>query len=262
MTSGLERGVRLRLFLRLMLLQATWSFERMQGLGFAFALEPWLERIYPDLAERRAALERHSEYFNTQPYAASLVLGCVCAMEESAAALPAAQRAAAYERLRAVKRTMGSGFGGLGDSFFWSALRPAAAAAALVAGLTAARAGWAHAGLATAAVYLAAYNIPAVWLRWRGLALGYAWREQLPVKLKTFEIQAWVRRVRLAGTVLALGGFLLLAASAEPSLRLFGALTFGFCWAAYLVLPGQTTALRLYGLGCAAGLFGAAAGWL
>lgn len=260
--SALDRGVRLRLFLRLMLLQATWSFERMQGLGFAFAVEPWLERVYADPAERRAALERHAEYFNTQPYAASLILGCVCAMEESAAALPPAQRPAAYQRLSLVKKALGSGLAGLGDSFFWSALRPAAAAAAVCAGLAVSRSGWPRAGLTTAVVYLAAYNIPALWLRWRGLTLGYEWREQLPLKLKAFEIQAWVRRVRFGGTALALGGFLLLAANADPSLRLYGALSFGFCWAAYLVLPGQATALRLYGLGCAAGLFGAAVGWL
>src|SRR5581483_1504316 len=97
----------------------------MQGLGLAWALEPWLKRIYRTAAERRAALQRHAEYFNTQPYVASLIVGLVCAMEEDAAALPEAQRAAAYARIRAVKSALASSLAGAGDAFFWGALRPA-----------------------------------------------------------------------------------------------------------------------------------------
>lgn len=255
-------GTTLRLFLRLLLLQSTWSFERMQGLGFAYALEPWLKNVYADPEDRRAALERHTDYFNTQPYAASLILGLVCALEEEAARLPASKRAPAYERLKAVKRATGAALAGLGDAFFWSALRPAAASAALFTGLFLARGNWGRAGFATALTYLVAYNVPALWVRWAGINLGYEWREQLPAKLKAFDLQAWVRRVRFAGTALALGSFLLLASLAEPSLRLFGALCFGACWAAYVLLPGRVTAVRLYSAALGVGLIAAFAGWL
>lgn len=262
-TAKLDAAVRLRMFLRLLLLQATWSFERMQGLGFAWALEPWIKKIYADPADRTAALERHAEYFNTQPYAASLTLGLVCALEEEASRLPAGKRAAAVERLRAVKRATGAALAGLGDAFFWSALRPAAASAALFTGLFLARGSWGRAGFATALTYLVAYNVPALWLRWSGIGLGYEWREQLPVKLKAFDLQAWVRSVRIAGTALALGCFaLLITLSADTSLRLFGALAFGACWVGYLLLPGRVSAVRLYGAACAVGLVAAFAGWL
>jgi mannose/fructose/N-acetylgalactosamine-specific phosphotransferase system component IID len=60
---------------RLTLLQATWNYERQQGLGWAWSLEPALERIYPDPAVRRERLAQHTAYFNTQPTLASVALG-------------------------------------------------------------------------------------------------------------------------------------------------------------------------------------------
>lgn len=259
----LEPRVELRMFLRLLLLQSTWSFERMQGLGFAYALEPWLKKIYKDPADQRAALERHAEYFNTQPYAASLILGLVCAMEEEAAGLPPAKRPAALERMRAVKRATGAALAGLGDAFFWSALRPAAASAALFTGLFVAHAGWAQAGLAMALTYLVAYNVPALWLRWSGISLGYEWREQLPARLKGFELQTWVKRLRQAGTGLALACVVLMGSmAAEPALRMFGAAVFVVSWAAYLLLPGRVSAARLYAAALALALLAALTGTL
>lgn len=258
---ALDAGLELLMFLRLLLLQSTWSFERMQGLGFAYALEPWLKRIYKSPADQRAALERHAEYFNTQPYAASLILGLVCALEEEAAALPAAKRPAALDRLRAVKRATGAALAGLGDSFFWSALRPAAVSAALFTGLFVAHGGWAQAGLAMALTYVVAYNVPALWLRWSGISLGYEWREQLPARLKAFELQTWVKRLRQAGAGLAVGCVLLMGSmAAEPGLRLFGAAVFVVSWAAYRLLPGRVSAPRLYAAALALAALAALAG--
>ena len=45
-----------RAALRTPLLQATWNYERQQGLGWAFCFQPLLERLYPD-AETRRRLE-------------------------------------------------------------------------------------------------------------------------------------------------------------------------------------------------------------
>jgi len=39
--------------LRSLFLQATFNYERQQGLGWAWALQPALERLYPDPAECR-----------------------------------------------------------------------------------------------------------------------------------------------------------------------------------------------------------------
>ncbi|MDO8805231.1 MAG: PTS system mannose/fructose/sorbose family transporter subunit IID, partial [Elusimicrobiota bacterium] len=57
-------------------------------LGFAFCLQPALEKIYQDKDALKAALLRHLQLFNTQPYMASFVLGNVASLEEKAAASP------------------------------------------------------------------------------------------------------------------------------------------------------------------------------
>ena len=41
--------------LRANLLQATWNFERQQGIGWAYALQPALEKLYPDAAPKTDA---------------------------------------------------------------------------------------------------------------------------------------------------------------------------------------------------------------
>ncbi len=260
--SGVPAGLRARQFGRLLLLQSTLSFERMQGLGLAWALEPWLERLYPSAADRRAALKRHSEYFNTQPYVASLIVGFLCALEEKASALPADKRGPAYERLGAVKKTLGASLAGIGDAFFWGALRPTAAAAAVLVGVAALPFAPRHAGLWMAATYLLAYNVPALWLRWRGLALGYAWAEQLPSRLKSLRVQRWVTGARAAGVALTLALAVTLAAQAGREQRAFGAAALAASWLACALLPARVNALRLYGAGCAAGFVAALGGWL
>lgn len=57
--SALSRWTLLRCSWRSLFLQAGFSTESMQSLGFLYALAPALERLYPDEAQRRAAFSRH-----------------------------------------------------------------------------------------------------------------------------------------------------------------------------------------------------------
>ena len=123
MEARLHRSV----FARSMLLQACWGFEGMQNLGFLFSLDPWLRRLYPEKKAYREAARRHLEFFNTQPYMAGYVVGVVGALEERRARAAAAERPAIEERIRQLKGAMGSALAAAGDSFFWGALKPAAA---------------------------------------------------------------------------------------------------------------------------------------
>ena len=45
--SRLDRWTLFTIGLRANLLQATWNFERQQGIGWAYALLPALKRLYP-----------------------------------------------------------------------------------------------------------------------------------------------------------------------------------------------------------------------
>lgn len=114
------------MFWRSLFLQAAWSYERLQSLGFAFAVLPVLRTLYPDPAERAARVREHLSYFNTQPYLASFVLGAVARMERDQRDLP--ERPA---NVSALKSALAAPLGALGDSFFWGGIKPLAAVLAV-----------------------------------------------------------------------------------------------------------------------------------
>jgi mannose/fructose/N-acetylgalactosamine-specific phosphotransferase system component IID len=65
-------------------LQISWNYERMQALGFAWAMQPILKRVYPDKDEYAEGLQRHLTFFNTSPIiGAPLIIGSAAAMEEA-----------------------------------------------------------------------------------------------------------------------------------------------------------------------------------
>ncbi|MEK7823623.1 MAG: PTS system mannose/fructose/sorbose family transporter subunit IID [Candidatus Eisenbacteria bacterium] len=150
-----------RVAARTPLLQATWNYERQQGLGWAWCFAPVLERLYPDAAVRRQRLAEHTAYFNTQPTLASLALGAVANLEE--------QRAAGLtpedDGVARVKTVLGSALAALGDRLFWFTLRPFAACLGVLLALG---------GSWTGAVALwVCYNAVHLTLRYRGVAWGY-----------------------------------------------------------------------------------------
>src|SRR2546423_822087 len=132
MEAALAREVRrvstgslLRVFWRSLFLQAAWNPRGMQNVGFADAIEPALEELYPDRAARAKATARHLEFFNCHPYLAAAILGGAVRLEERVAAGEAPP-----ESVSSFKTALGPPFAALGDGFFWLALRPVAALAA------------------------------------------------------------------------------------------------------------------------------------
>jgi len=65
---------------------ACYNWERMQGLGFAQAMAPVIEKLYKTKEDISAALKRHLVFFNTQPDIGGVIHGIVIAMEEERAA--------------------------------------------------------------------------------------------------------------------------------------------------------------------------------
>src|SRR5260370_31301529 len=108
---------------RASMLQATFNYERQQGIGWAWALEPALARFYPDPVGRRERLAEHTAYFNTQPTLASPVLGAVAHLEERRAA----GQGPDGEGIARMKSVLGASAAALGDPLFWFTLRPFAA---------------------------------------------------------------------------------------------------------------------------------------
>jgi mannose PTS system EIID component len=153
----------LRVFWRSLFLQAAWNPRGMQNMGFAAAMEPALQELYPDPAVRARATQRHLEFFNCHPYMAAAILGGAVRLEEDVARGLADPRS-----VSAFKSALGPPFAALGDGFFWLALRPAAALTAAIAEP--------YLGLWCVAVFLLLYNgvhiLARTWLFFSGYRRG------------------------------------------------------------------------------------------
>lgn len=212
---------------RLLLLQARWDPARMQGTGFAFALEPWLRECWAAEPEAlRAARRRHLDYFNTHPVAAWLAAGVVCRQEAAAAALSGPARDAAIARIGAFKTGTCASLAGLYDSFFWGTLRPASALAGILAAQAAYRLGAPHPVAWAALTALAAYNVPAASARVLGFSRGFAEGEKAVASLCRLPAQPWIRGLRRATLAAALLAFAAAAAPLSGAARATAVLTF------------------------------------
>lgn len=66
-------------------LQWSWNYERMQALGFLWAMLPSLQKIYKQPEELKDAMKRHLQFYNTNPTCSPLILGAAIALEEDKA---------------------------------------------------------------------------------------------------------------------------------------------------------------------------------
>lgn len=63
--------------------QSCYNYERMQGIGFLHSMSPIIKRLYgDDPEERKNAMHRHTQFFNTENALGSAVIGLTAAMEE------------------------------------------------------------------------------------------------------------------------------------------------------------------------------------
>ncbi len=177
----------------------------MQSLGFAYALIPALRRLYPDNEEYRQRIILHLDYFNTQPYLASFVLGATVRMEE--------ERASGRNRsadIAAMKNTLMAPLGALGDSFFWGSLKPMLIIIAVAAAMTGAW--WAP------LLFLVIYNILHLGLRARVLVWGYRSTGDLLSLMARYRFTRWARMFKTV-SLAALGGLLGLIPLWRPEFR-------------------------------------------
>jgi PTS system mannose-specific IID component len=195
---------RLRMSLRLCLLQATWNYERQQGLGWAWAIEPALRRFYGDANERRKRLAEHTAYFNTQPTMCSLALGAVARLESERARTGVPDS----EAIARVKNVLGASLAALGDRTFWFTLRPLAACLGVLFALRPSPLG--------AAVLLVSYNVIHLGVRWLGTGWGF---ERGPAVLDAERRADFERLVAWWGALGAGIIGLLVAAQLEPAAR-------------------------------------------
>lgn len=150
----LSRSARRGIFLRSFLLQASWNFEQMMGLGALFVLAPLLQQIYQG-EELKQAYARHLSYFNSHPFAAPLILSGVAQLEVNGATA---------EETIEFRQLLMAPCAAIGDALFWGGLRPLAAVLAMFFAI--------YGSLLAPIVLLIVFNIPHLLVRVIGLNKG------------------------------------------------------------------------------------------
>lgn len=101
--------------------QATQNFERMMGLAFCHVVEPILKKLYKnDPEEYKRALQRHMQFYNTEPQLGALIPGITIAMEEARAK----GEDVSEELIVNTKNALMGPFAGIGDSMIIGTYSP------------------------------------------------------------------------------------------------------------------------------------------
>lgn len=149
------------MFIRSNFHQGSWNYERMQALGYCFAMVPIIKRLYTG-DERKEALKRHLEFFNTQPFVTAPILGVTAAMEE--------QRSNGADiddgAINGIKIGLMGPLAGVGDPIFWGTLRPVTAALGASIALTGSILG--------PILFFLLFNAVRLAIRWFGVTYGYS----------------------------------------------------------------------------------------
>ena len=151
-----------RMYWRSTFLLGSFNFERMQAMGFCYTLMPAIRKVYRgDKAAEAAALKRHLEFYNTQPWISSVVFGVTAAMEEQ----KAKGEDISEETITSVKVGLMGPLAGVGDPIFWGTARPVLAALGASLAL--------NGSIVGPLLFFIGINVLRVLTRWYGLKFGY-----------------------------------------------------------------------------------------
>ena len=170
-------------WLRSLLVQGSFSFDRMIGVGTAWAIQPLLRDLPPE--RYRPAMRRATQFFNAHPYLAGMAIGALARVEHER--VP-------EETIARLRQALVSPLGSVGVKLFWAGLMPAAVGVGLTVGaLTSPVPG--------VITFLVLYNVGHFTLRtW---ALREGWRKGREVS-RALTARGIQRGLRLAGPVGAL----------------------------------------------------------
>ncbi|KRK40118.1 PTS system mannose/fructose/sorbose family transporter subunit IID [Loigolactobacillus bifermentans] len=100
---------------------ANYNYERLQATGVIHALSPVFKHLYGnDEAQMKEALQRHMQFFNTEPHFGGAILGMTIAMEEEKAnGAPITS-----ETINGLKTGLMGPLAGIGDTLWQGTLIP------------------------------------------------------------------------------------------------------------------------------------------
>ncbi len=148
-------------FWRSMPMEASFNYERMMSLAFAYTMGGVIQKLYPDKDDQKKAMKRHMEFFNCTSATSPFIAGVAASMEEKKANDPSFDESS----INAMKVGLMGPISGIGDSIFWGSLRIIASGI----GISLAKQG----SILGPILFLLVFNIPNVLVRYFGTMWGY-----------------------------------------------------------------------------------------
>jgi len=191
MSQGLVRS-----WFRTLLIQSSWNYERMIGVGVAFASEPILRKLPGGVGgdAYREALGRATTQFNSHPYLAGAAVGALARAEHQG--LPP-------EQMMRFRTALAGPLGSVGDKLVWAGSLPIASAIGLTLAVVVSP-------VVAVVVLLAIHNTFNVSLRIWALRAGWHGGLGVANQLGVPSLK-WGLRIAGPGTALALGAMLPIA---------------------------------------------------
>ncbi|MDF9824746.1 fructoselysine and glucoselysine-specific PTS system IID component [Breznakia sp. PF5-3] len=186
-----------RVFWNQMAIRGTNNYERQQNGGFTQAMMPVIERVYDNDDDKRAAYERHMEYFLTQDMVSAIPVGIAAAMEEMHANDPEMDPSS----INAVKTALMGPLAGLGDSLLNGTARPILASLAI--SLVQAGLGWAGPIL-----FVVGMSIVSIGIRYLGVFQGYKQGVKLVEKINSSGLITKITDIAAIAAYTIVGGFI------------------------------------------------------
>lgn len=142
---------------------SSFNMVKMQGYGYEYCMLPAIDEFYKDDPEgKRAAIERHSSFFNCTYETAPFIMGLNAAMEKENSRNPEFDA----ESINAIKAALMGPLSGIGDSVFWGTLRLIAAGIGIPLAM--------QGNILGPILFLIIYHIPSIFTRFKLLQIGYS----------------------------------------------------------------------------------------
>lgn len=246
----------IRTFFRSLLLQAVWNFERMQNVGFLYSIMPCLKEIYvADENRLKNAAMRHFDFFNTHPYIANAIIALTLILENENVA---AGEETKSQQIKSLKLHLGGPLAAIGDTFFWSRLRP-------LCGLLAAGYlfifGFEKMSLGNYPLkisgqvflvplfFIFLYNIPHIFFRFFGFWMGLKYKTDVVKIISNFKFQKISEIIRVIGIFVCIF-VLIMYLMSSVEYRFAGILVF---FASFILLKKNVSIISVFGglvIGC------------
>ncbi|MBN1881790.1 MAG: PTS system mannose/fructose/sorbose family transporter subunit IID [Deltaproteobacteria bacterium] len=139
------------------MIQAAWTFEGLQSIGFTYGIAPLLKQVYPDPRERAKVVGKYLDFFNSHPYMSTAILGATASLE-------LAEKRENRGTPEQLKNTVSGPLAAIGDALFWTGLKPLFSIIAVIASFLGYMAG--------PLIFLVLFNAFHIWMRIVGFIQG------------------------------------------------------------------------------------------